>query len=368
MISRMFWVVATVAVVSASVAAGNAPLAAAAATGQGAMRAEQRRPQAGFDRGRIEFADGTDSASVSDTVARGDWHHWAARAGRGQFIQVTVTAAAANATFELYTPAGDQMANDVRSVSGQLPATGDYAIDVGSTGGIANYVLTVTVRNEPITPQPPRDGHFRDQIQFAAGTDAGSVRGVVVRGDWDEWSFRAFGGQRLRLNVRAVVDNATFSLYAPNGDPLATHTTSFDGTLPASGFYMIEVGPTAGWASYRLRLRITDEPPPPPPPPAPSDAERIQFAPGTNNTSVAGDVRPATTDGYVLRASAGQVMVAHVDSVTDNVFLSILAPDGTALAEHLLQAAVALPVAGDYVIEIETTSSGGPYRLSVWIE
>jgi hypothetical protein len=367
---RAFQVVVAVAV-SASAAFGSAPLAAAATTDGAALIAEQRRPLAGFDRGRIQIAAGTDSASVSDTVARGDWHHWAVPVRRGQFLQVIATAPAGNATFELYTPSGDQMANDVGSFSRQLPATGDYAIDIGSAGGVADYTLTVTIRNEPIAPLPPRDGHVRDQIRFAAGTDHGSASGVVVRGDWDEWSFRALGGQQLRLTVHAVIDNATIRLYAPAGNPLAFDTTSFDATLPASGLYMIEVGPTAGWATYTLNLQITDAPPPsppPPPPPAPGEAERITFAPATNNASVTGDVQQATTDRYVLRASAGQVMVAHVESVTDNVFLSILAPDGTPLAEHLLQAAVALSVDGDYLIETSATSSGGPYRLSVWVE
>jgi hypothetical protein len=365
-----FRVVVAIAAMNASVAAGSAPLAAAATRDTGTMVAEQRLPQAGFDRGRIQFAAGTNSASVSDTVARGDWHHWAVRARRGQFIHVTATEPAGNATFELYTPSGNQMANDVRSFSRQLPDTGDYAIDIGSAGGVANYTLTVAIRNVPIAPLPPRDGHFRDQIQFAPGTDRGSVAGVVVRSDWDEWTFRAARGQHLRLTLSSVIDNATLRLYTPNGDPLAFDRTSFVGRLPANGLYTIEVGPTAGWATYRLNLRITDAPPQSPPPPpasAPSEAERITFAVGTNNASVTGDVLPATTDRYVLRASAGQVMVAHVDSVADNVFLSIFAPDGTARTEHVLRDAVELPIAGDYIIVVSTTSSGGPYRLSVWI-
>lgn len=368
MTNRLSRVVVAIAAMSASVAAGSAPLAAAATTDAGTMVAEQRRPQAGFDRGRIQFAAGTDSASVSDTVARGDWHHWAVGARRGQFIDITAREPAANATFELYTPTGDQMANDVRSFSRQLPDTGDYAIDIGSAGGVANYTVTVTIRDVPIAPLPPRDGHLRDQIQFPPDTDRGSVGGVVVRSDWDEWSFRAAQGQHLGLTLSSIIDNATLRLYAPNGDPLAVDRTSFDGRLPANGLYMIEVGPTAGWATYRLNLRITNAPPPPPPPPpAPSDAERITFAPGTNNASVTGDVLPATTNRYVLTASAGQVMVAHVDSVTDNVLLSIFSPDGSALTEHVLRDAVELPISGEYIIVISTTSSGGPYRLSVWI-
>jgi len=50
--------------------------------------------------------------------------------------------------------------------------------------------------------------------------------------------------------------NATFSLYAPNGDVLAAHVTVFSGTLPASGSYMVEVGSTGGTAQYTLHLGI----------------------------------------------------------------------------------------------------------------
>ena len=102
MTNRALRVVVAITAMIASVAAGSASLAAAAKTDAGKTVAEQRRPQAGFDRGRIQFAAGINSASVSDTVARGDWHHWSVRAGRGQFIEVAATAPAGNATLELY--------------------------------------------------------------------------------------------------------------------------------------------------------------------------------------------------------------------------------------------------------------------------
>ena len=60
------------------------------------------------------------------------------------------------------------------------------------------------------------------------------------------------------MTVSAAGGNATFSLYEPDGDVLAAHTMSFTGTLPATGFYMIEVGSAGGAsAAYRLNLQIT---------------------------------------------------------------------------------------------------------------
>lgn len=40
---------------------------------------------------------------------------------------------------------GDQLANDQASFTATLPADGDYAIEVGSTGGTADYELGVSV-------------------------------------------------------------------------------------------------------------------------------------------------------------------------------------------------------------------------------
>ena len=50
-----------------------------------------------------------------------------------------------------------------------------------------------------------------------------------------------------------------------------------------------------------------------------------------------------------------------------NITFSIFAPDGTALADDQAQATVVLPANGDYLVVVETTSSGGPYQISFWI-
>ena len=69
----------------------------------------------------------------------------------------------------------------------------------------------------------------------------------------------------------------------------------------------------------------------------------------------------------MLRAAAGQTMVVHVAPLVPNITFSIFAPNGTALAGDQSQATVVLPANGDYLIVVETTSSGGPYQISFWI-
>ena len=60
-------------------------------------------------------------------------------------------------------------------------------------------------------------------------------------------------------------------------------------------------------------------------------------------------------------------MVVHIAPLVPNITFSILAPDGTALADDQAQATVVLPANGDYLVVVETTSSGGPYQISFWI-
>ena len=115
-----------VAVLTVALGIGGAVSTTALAdTSAGDQPAHQSLPEGQQDRGLIRFAAGSSSGAVHGAVARGNWQHWGARAQRGQTIEVTVRATAGNATFELYTPSGAQMANDVTTFRGGLPASGD---------------------------------------------------------------------------------------------------------------------------------------------------------------------------------------------------------------------------------------------------
>jgi len=100
--------------------------------------------------------------------------------------------------------------------------------------------------------------------------------------------------------------------------------------------------------------------------PTPSPLRRVEFRRGTNNTSVTDDVAPGTTDRFVLEATADQRMVVNVDAATPDITFSIVAPDGTLLAEGEVVAAVELPADGDYVVEVRT-GTGGEYVIDFLI-
>jgi hypothetical protein len=100
--------------------------------------------------------------------------------------------------------------------------------------------------------------------------------------------------------------------------------------------------------------------------PTPGPLQRVEFRRGTNNTSVAGDLAAGTVDRYVLEAAADQTMIVHVDG-GDGIAFSIVAPDGTTLADDEVLAAVTLPADGDYVVEIGTTGARGAYTVDFLI-
>jgi len=215
------------------------------------------------------------------------------------------------------------------------------------------------------TPVEPVGSERR--MSFAPGTDNGTASGAVVRGSADTWVLAASAHQTMDVMVTSFEANSTFDVLAPDGTALTApdDRTTWTGVLPADGDYRVVVAPTRGNATYTITVRITggEEPAPAP---QPGEPQRIQFESGRSSATVSGDVLPATTHRYVLGGSAGQTMVVFLDRVL-NITATITAPDGTALAEHQTAAMVELPADGDYVVELTTTSSGGPYDLAVWI-
>lgn len=100
---------------------------------------------------RIRFAKGKHSASVSNSVVRGDRDTYIAGAGAGQTMTVKITSLENNAVFQIEGPDGEFLdgaseTDDAMSFSGPTNAKGDYKIIVGGTRGNATYKLTVMIK------------------------------------------------------------------------------------------------------------------------------------------------------------------------------------------------------------------------------
>jgi hypothetical protein len=100
---------------------------------------------------RVRFARGRTTATLKNSVVRGTRDRYTLGARAGQKMSVQITSIERNAVFTIYTPDGGTLegagaGEDVMNWSGELPASGDYVIEVGGTRGNATYTLKVTVR------------------------------------------------------------------------------------------------------------------------------------------------------------------------------------------------------------------------------
>lgn len=107
-------------------------------------------PKAESGTRRISFDAGESSATVSDSVIRGERSIYVVGAKSGQTMSVEITSLEDNAVFQIKSPGGKFLADagdgdDATSWEGKLPANGDYTIIVGGTRGNASFKLTVSI-------------------------------------------------------------------------------------------------------------------------------------------------------------------------------------------------------------------------------
>jgi hypothetical protein len=139
---------------------------------------------------------------------------------------------------------------------------------------LALFVLAPAVLGLGGIADHARAAEVIEPIQFARGTSSAEVKGAVIRGERALYSFKARAGQIASLRISALEDNAVFQFYAPGakpemrdsvleilGDALpgageGEDAVRWEGALPASGAYLLVVGPTRGNAEYRLTVTI----------------------------------------------------------------------------------------------------------------
>ena len=322
-------------------------------------------PPIGIDE-RIEFAPGTDSATIEDGVVLGTTNRYHLRAGAGQTMAIALESVEANAVFSVFAPDQTLISNSgVTTFAGTLPTSGDYLVEVAAVRGNATYRMDVQIVGPfPVTPSPVG---VERRVEFEPGTDHGFVEGGIVLGTADRFVLRASAGQSMSISVVSLEDNAVVRVYGPEGGELPGGGGDwFSGTLPADGDYVVEVTSVHGNATYAAIIQIT----------GPTgqnvyggSVERIEFAPGTNGASVDGEVSAGDIDRYILGASAGQTMGVHLDSDAANATFVVTAPDDTSLAVGPQDAIVYLPVDGDYVIAVVVTAGEqATYAMTVWID
>jgi hypothetical protein len=172
----------------------------------------------------------------------------------------------------------------------------------------------------------------------------------------------------MQVTISSLEDNADFILLGPNGQTIkggeqGQLVEQWQGQLPATGDYVIIVGPTRGNATYRLELTI--------PPIVTGEATRVVFTPGNAGAILQGEIGPGETHRYVLGAMENQSM--HV-ALTTPAGDAVLAVEGANGQVYLSTAEgqstwplPALPVTQDYILSIMSTGNSTSYVLDVGI-
>ena len=102
----------------------------------------------------------------------------------------------------------------------------------------------------------------RQRIKFPRGRTSTAISNAVLREEIDEYLLGAKAGQRMTVEISSVEGNAAFLIHTPGregtlvGAGQGDDATHWDGELPATGDYVIEVAPTRGNATYRLKVQV----------------------------------------------------------------------------------------------------------------
>lgn len=99
------------------------------------------------------------------------------------------------------------------------------------------------------------------RVRFDPGTTGTHLSDGVARGETMTYVLGAGAGQKMRVSLDSVEQNAVFQVLAPNGRVLgeSVEREGFQvwfGRLPSGGDYRIVVGTTRGGAEYTITFNI----------------------------------------------------------------------------------------------------------------
>ncbi len=200
----------------------------------------------------IQFSPGATEAEVQGQMPAGEIRAYSLNALANQNMQLSLSSNSNTARIAVLAPSGaplpPQRGNPEGTYwQGNLPANGDYTIQVlaGDGAPTANYSLNVTI---PV------------RIVFAPGAISNQQQGLTSNGRIVTFLLKANGGQTMTANLLAPPSSAGITIYGlEDGQPLIrsqSGATSFNGQLPATQDYVIQVVPF-GNTQVNFTLDIT---------------------------------------------------------------------------------------------------------------
>ena len=283
-------------------------------------------------------------------------------------------------------------------------AVGLIAIGLISLVGISTYLITNALRAKPpvtettpplvvteptLTPKPsvkptPKPIaspiSFEQKLELTAGKPT-TRSGNLKSNQTANLTFSGKQGQTLDAAVNG--EGVLMTIFSPEGQPIndrAKRASSWNGALPLTGEYKIQLKTVKKLDSsdYQLDLDLKDPPKPSPEPTItsspvipekPNDSgnpirnERVLFDPGKTSTQISNSIKFPEVIRYFVLAKAGQTLDVSVQGAT----LSVLGSDGKPFPDATDRSnwRALLPTSGDYIIEVNAKS---PFILNVEVK
>lgn len=208
---------------------------------------------------RVRFRPGATGTTVSGSVASNQRKRYLLRSLEGQ--QFTVQVVQGDVEIAVVDPSGQILgivsAGETKW-QGQLPSTGDYAVEITSPAG-SNYAVTVEVLSgSAIAGSKRSQGETleTERVRFRAGATGATVGGSLAPNQRKRYLLRCLEGQQFTVQV--VQGNVNVALIDPAGRILGTannDATQWQGRLPTTGDYTVEIVSPVG-SDYAVRIDV----------------------------------------------------------------------------------------------------------------
>jgi hypothetical protein len=133
------------------------------------------------------------------------------------------------------------------------------------------YALLVALILATLTTAVCADTLSKGDIKFKKGETSATLEDGLARGELNEYTLKAMGGQTMSVTIDSVESNAVFELHLQDKEGKRTplqdakgnavaEATDWSGTLPGKGLqtYIVVVGAIRGGAIYIMKVTITD--------------------------------------------------------------------------------------------------------------
>lgn len=215
---------------------------------------------------------------------------------------------------------------------------------------------TVTPTQTPTQTPPPSPTSFTQRLNVTPGTPVAEA-GTLRANSTANYVVRSTQGQQLSATLNS--EGVLMTVIGPDGNILRNgrRVTQWQGALPSTGDYTLQLRPVQGLqeSDYRLALNLTEtQEPTPTPTSSPQrtyQTRRVSFPDGQGRVTLNGTTSPQRIQRYVANLQEGQQLSINVPEGS-GVSLEIRDPNGQVLDSGVVSWQGDVPIAGDYRVDV----------------